>query len=365
MTNSPARYQPAFEPAGARTQVSQATAIEQSRAVAEVQAAVLVAQQNRRSKTFAVEEMRDSTAQKAVAERAFFTYRRGTEAITGPSIHLARELARCWGNIQYGVAELRRDDDKGESEMQAFAWDLETNARNAITFIVPHKRDTKQGTKKLVDMRDIYENNANAGARRVRETIFAVLPDWFVQEASELCHRTLQDGGGIPLATRIANSIEHFEGIRVTRKQLEEKVGRATDEWTEQDLGDLGIVFNSIKNREITRDEAFPPSRVTAADIESGRPTEAAAPPQQEERPTEEKAQDTEPDGPQPATTEELKKLTAALTKAGIKNIEERKSFLTARVGREIAAVKDLTAAEAASTVLFLETGEEPAGEPA
>ncbi|WKN53800.1 hypothetical protein HJ581_0008310 [Rhodococcus opacus] len=365
MTNSPARYQPAFQPAGARTQVSQATAIEQSRAIAEVQAAVLVAQQNRRSKPIAVEEMRDSTAQKSVAERAFFSFPRGGETVSGPSIHLARELARCWGNIQYGVAELRRDDDKGESEMQAFAWDLETNARNAITFIVPHKRDTRSGTRQLTDMRDIYENNANAGARRVREAIFAVLPAWFVEEAADRCHETLQEGGGIPLATRIANSIERFEEIKVTRKQLEEKVGRTSDEWTAQDLGDLGITFNSIKNREITREEAFPPTRVTASDIESGRPTEAAATPQQDERPSDDQPKDTEPAGPQPATAEELKRLTAALTKGGIKNIEERKSFLTARVGREITAVKDLTAAEVASTILFLETGEEPAGDPA
>ncbi|MDV7244507.1 MULTISPECIES: hypothetical protein [Rhodococcus] len=365
MTNSPARYQPAFQPAGARTQVSQATAIEQSRAIAEVQAAVLVAQQNRRSKPIAVEEMRDSTAQKSVADRAFFSFPRGGETVSGPSIHLARELARCWGNIQYGVAELRRDDDKGESEMQAFAWDLETNARNAITFIVPHKRDTKKGIRQLTEMRDIYENNANAGARRVREAIFAVLPAWFVEEASERCHATLQDGGGIPLATRVANSIGHFDGIGVSRKQLEFKIGRPSDEWTEQDLGELGITFNSIKNREITREEAFPPSRVTAADIESGRPTEAPAKDQPDERPAEDQPKDTEPTGPRPATAEELKGLTAALTKAGIKNAEERKAFLSAREGRDITAVKDLTSAEVASTIRFLETGEEQAGEPA
>jgi hypothetical protein len=73
--------------------------------------------------------MRESCSQKGLAERAFFRYSRGGSQITGPSVHLARELARCFGNVQYGIAELRRDDEHGESEMQAFAWDVQTNTR--------------------------------------------------------------------------------------------------------------------------------------------------------------------------------------------------------------------------------------------
>jgi hypothetical protein len=117
--------------------ISQATAVEQARAVAEVQAAIVVAQQCPRSMQRAIEEMRDSCRQKALAERSFFRYSRAGSAITGPTVHLARELARCFGNVQYGITELRRDDVKGESEMQAFAWDVERNTRNSNTFVVP------------------------------------------------------------------------------------------------------------------------------------------------------------------------------------------------------------------------------------
>jgi hypothetical protein len=266
---SPARYQPIATPPAQRTNISQATAIEQSRAVAEVQAAVLVAQQNRRDKSIAVAEMRDATAQTYVAERAFFRFPRGGQTVSGPSVHLARELARCWGNIQFGVTELRRDDDKGESEMQAYAWDLETNARNSTTFIVPHKRDTKKGVVPLADMRDIYENNANNGARRLREAIFAVLPGWFVDEAQDRCTETLNGGGGVPLAQRIANSIGAFEKIGVTRQQLESKIGRPSGEWTEHDVTELGVAFKSIRAGEVTKEDEFPPARVTAAEISS------------------------------------------------------------------------------------------------
>ncbi|MBF6328755.1 hypothetical protein [Nocardia transvalensis] len=268
--SAPARYQPLAAAPTARAEVSQATAVEQSRAVAEVHAAVLVAQQRPRNKAAAVEEMRDATAQMAVAEKAYYRYRRGGEQVTGASIHLAKELARCWGNIDYGLKELRRDDTKGESEMLAHAWDMQTNARASTTFIVPHVRDTKAGAKKLTETRDIYENNANAGARRLREQIYAVLPSWFVEEAKANCDQTLEDGGGQPLTQRIANAIKAFESVGVTVAQLEDKIGRASNDWTGHDVGQLSTIFQSIKRGEVAVDDEFapaPPKHVTAEEI--------------------------------------------------------------------------------------------------
>ena len=153
--------------------ISQVTAVEQSRAVAEVQAAVLVAQQFPRDMNRAWAEMRDACSRLALAQRAFYAVpNRGT----GPSVHLARELARIWGNLDYGVRELRRDDDAAESEMQAFAWDQQTNVRSTRSLIVPHARMKGGKRQTLDDLGDIYLNNQNIGARAVRECMFTVLP---------------------------------------------------------------------------------------------------------------------------------------------------------------------------------------------
>ncbi|GAA4706284.1 hypothetical protein [Streptomyces youssoufiensis] len=256
-----------MNPAPAPTRIGQGTAVEQSRAAAEVQAAVVVAQQCPRDITAAVAQMRQSCAQTFLAERAFYRYSRAGSTVTGPSVHLARELARCWGNLQYGLVELRRDDEYGQSEMQAFAWDVQTNSRNSSTFIVPHRRDTKSGPKQLTDMRDIYESNANNGARRVREAIFAILPPWFVEEAKDLCTRTLRDGGGKPLNIRIADAIKAFEGIGVTADRIETKLGRLSGKWTEHDVSQLQVIYRSITQGEVTAEEEFPPPRVTAEEI--------------------------------------------------------------------------------------------------
>lgn len=157
---------------GNGVQASQATHVEQSRAIAEVRAMVLVAQEKPRSEAAALNAILESCKLKALADRAFFKYSRGGENVTGATIQLAVQMARCWGNINFGVKELARNDDTHESEMIAFAWDVETNTRSEASFIVPHKRDTKKGAVLLDDMRSIYENNANNAARRLREMIF-------------------------------------------------------------------------------------------------------------------------------------------------------------------------------------------------
>lgn len=265
-----APYVPPAAPAPAF--VGQGTAIEQSRAVAEVHAMIVIAQNCPRDIRAALVAMRESCAQKALADRAFFKFPRGGTTVSGPSVHLARELARIWGNVTYGVSELRRDDEAGESEILAYAWDCQTNTRNAQIFIAPHKRDKRGGPERLVDLRDIYESNANQGARRVRESIFAILPPWFVDEAKWLCARTIEtDGGsGKPLATRIADAVHAFEGIGVTADQIESKLGRPAAKWTAHDVAQLGVTFQSIERGEVTVAEEFEASRVTAAEITGG-----------------------------------------------------------------------------------------------
>lgn len=241
-----------------RETASQATSIEQSRAIAEVQAAVTVAQRCPRDEPKALAKALESCRTMAVAEQAFFKFPRGKESVTGETIKLAEELARCWGNISYGVMELDRDDDSRTSEMLAFAWDLETNTQSRMTFIVPHKVDTRQGAKVLVEMRDIYENNANNGARRLRECIFRVLPAYLKEAAKSACFETLQNGqGAMPLPAQIAEAIARFDDIGISRARLEAKLGPSNN-WTITDIVNLKVTYRSLDRREINAEDEFP-----------------------------------------------------------------------------------------------------------
>lgn len=345
MTDTATNHTPAVAAPG---RIGQGTAVEQSRAIAEVQAAVVVAQQVPRDTSTARAAMQDSCAMIRLAERAFYRFPRGRETVTGASVYLAKELARCWGNVQHGIAELRRDDEAGESEMMAWAWDVQTNTRSSTTFIVPHRRDKKGGAVPIVDLRDIYENNANMGSRRLREQIFSILPPWFVEEAKDICAATMEKGDGKPLGDRIAGAISVFDGIGVSQVRLEQKMGRPADRWNAYDIAQLTTIHRSIHRREVAVDDEFPPPRVTREELGSGseatgsEPTPVAPAPdlgQVDER---------------PPTKTQVSQLSSAISGAGI---GDGLAWATRLCGREIAAYEDLTRDEVARLLGEIEGG--------
>ena len=261
---------------------SEATKIESQRAVAEVQAAVLVAQQIPRDLSRCLSDLKQSCDQMSLADRAFYRYSRGGQQVTGASVHLAREIARCFGNMDYGIKELSRDPNAGEhgqSEMMAYAWDQQANVRQSNTFIVPWERHTSKGINALTDPRDLYENNANAGARRMREAIFAAVPTWIVEQAQTWCHETIQRGtGDKPFPQVVAEIVKAFGGLRVTKPMLEAKLGRTSDQWTPPDVATLRVVWTSLSRGEVTIEQEFPEAPVTVEELTATRPTKAQTP---------------------------------------------------------------------------------------
>lgn len=251
---------------------SEATKVEQQRAIAEVQAAVLVAQQVPRDLARCMADLGQSCRQRSLAERAFYRYSRAGSQVTGASVHLAREVARCFGNIDYGIKEMSRDPQAGahgQSEMMAYAWDQQTNVRASNSFIVPWERHTRNsGVSGLTDPRDLYENNANMGARRMREAIFSVIPKWVSEQAEAWCHDTLQRGDSDkPFPQLVSEVIKAFESKRVTRAMLEAKIGRVSGAWLPADVATLRVVWTSLERGEVTIGDEFPERPVSADDF--------------------------------------------------------------------------------------------------
>lgn len=281
-------YNRSFGQGVSRAPVSQATAIEQQRAIAEVQAAVVVAQSCPRDMAAAESEMEYVCGRLDMAEQAFYQVdNRGT----GPSVHLMRELARIWGNVDYGVKELHRDDEKGVSEVQAFSWDIQKNTRSSRTFINPHARMKGKGAARarvqLVDLQDIYLSNQNVGARAVRECISTILPTWFTEKAQEICRRTLEHGEGEPLQDRIEKMVAWFGQMGVSIQQLEVRAKKARGAWDAQDVAQFKIAGKSIKAGEAQKDELFPPIEAassTSDEIAAAPAKEATKVTQQETR---------------------------------------------------------------------------------
>ena len=224
-------------------------AVESHRAIAEAQGKLVIAKRFPRDEFQAFADMKKACQRPGLASKAFYSYPRGGETISGPTIRLAEELARCWRNIEYGIKELSQDN--GKSEMQAFAWDLEANTMSVQNFTNPHAREVKnkgQTTiKQLTSLRDIYENNANMAGRRLRARILAVLPADFVEEAIAECKKTLAGKNDTPLADRVRNMIVQFEKLGVSREMIEKRLKRSVDTMNAIDLTDYVGIFNSLK----------------------------------------------------------------------------------------------------------------------
>jgi hypothetical protein len=233
-----------------------AVAIESERAVAEAQGKLVIAKRFPRDPFKAFERIREACQRSGLASEAFYSYNRGGSAVTGPSIRLAEELARCWGNIDYGLRELSNRD--GVSEMEAYAWDMETNTISKQQFTVRHLRDTKGGAQVLTDQRDIYEIAANMGARRMRARILAILPADLVDAAVAECRATLaKKGSSEPLADRIKRMLAAFSALGVTAKLIEERLGHPLDQTLAEELVDLQGIHTSIKEGHTKAGEWF------------------------------------------------------------------------------------------------------------
>lgn len=262
---------------------SEASRIDTARAIAEVQARVIVAQRCPRNLVAAVAAMKQSCAQYKLADVAFYRYKRAGKQITGPTVKLMRELARCFGNIDHGIRELARYD--GHSEYLAEAWDLETNVRSTRTVVILHRRDTKDSdgnayVEDLTSLRDIAEHNTSQASRHVRETIETILPPWFVQAAVDACHETLArgaDGTAKPLEVRVSDAARRFfEVYGVTGDQIEAKLGRPLAKFTPLDLSQLTVIFRSLQRGEADLEDEFPRAAVALDDLE--QPDEATPP---------------------------------------------------------------------------------------
>lgn len=243
---------PSSMPSGAVMQSSDA-----ARSVAEVQAALMIARMNPRDQRVSMDRIINACTRSSLAESAIYSYPRGGQSVTGPSIRLAEAIAQQWGNMQFGIREL--SSNSKQSEVQAFAWDVETNVRREVTFTVPHIRYTRSGGKKLEDPRDIYEMVANQGARRLRACILAVIPGDVVEAAVQQCGATLASQ---EYASKegIKKMIDTFKTrFGVTQDQIEEFFGCRAEAINGPQIVRLRGIYSSLKDGMSVPEDWFKP----------------------------------------------------------------------------------------------------------
>lgn len=217
----------------------------QQREIAEVQAAMMIARMNPRDPIVAMDRILQACARPTLAETALYSYSRGGTDVTGPSIRLAEAIAQSWGNFQFGIRELEQRN--GESTVEAFAWDVETNTRQVKVFQVRHERYTKKGITALRDPRDVYELVANQGARRLRACILGVIPGDVTEAAVNAAGMTLAANVDVT-PDLIAKLLAKFAEVGVTREQIEKRIQRRSESILPAQVVQLRKIYNSIKD---------------------------------------------------------------------------------------------------------------------
>lgn len=247
---------------------------DQQRAIAEVQAAMMIARMNPRDPIAAMDRILNACSRQSLADAAVYTYNRGGSDVSGPSIRLAEAMAQQWGNMQFGIREL--EQRHGESTVQAFAWDVETNTRREVTFQVPHLRYTKAGVKRLEDPRDIYEMVANQGARRLRACILAVIPGDVTEAAVQQCEVTMKTNADTSPET-IQKMVTAFAEFGVTKEQIEKRIQRRLDAIQPAQVVQLKKVYASLRDGMSSVGDWFEAEASSPeSDGQSGRKSTAA-----------------------------------------------------------------------------------------
>lgn len=246
-----------------------------TRETAQIQSMMVIAKKFPRNEKLVLDRILNDCQRPGLAEKALYSYARGGTEITGPSIHLAKAIAKRWGNMTSGIVELEQRN--GESVCEAFALDLESNYKESKVFVVPHIRSTKRGSYRLEDPRDVYELIANNGSRRERACILSVIQGDIVEIAVEECIKTLKAKADTS-PENVKRMCDLFsKEFNVSKEQIEKRIQRRIDSITPAQMVSLRNIYNSLKDGMSTPAEWFEPEVEEKAEAKNGNDRAASA----------------------------------------------------------------------------------------
>lgn len=235
-------------------------AIEQSKAIQEVQAALIIAKRFPRDENQAFARIMKACKRLILAEQAVYRLPISGKTQEGPSIRLAEVLAQAWGNLKFGIKELSRE--RTRSHCVAYCWDQETNTLVELEFTVDHWIEVGKGnvpkTKRMItDPVEVDRLIANRGARKLRNCILNVIPGDVIDEAVKECKKTLAKGAGEPLSDRIRKMVTAFIELGVSQEMIAERLGHPIDQTTGDEIVDLTAIYKSLIDKQARRAEFF------------------------------------------------------------------------------------------------------------
>jgi len=221
-------------------------------AIQEIQAAVILAKRFPRDEDGAFQKIIKSMRRPKMAEMATYEYPRGGQTISGPSIYLMREMARCWGNCRSGFVIIAQDPEN--VNLRAYAWDMETNRAQSQDATVRKliQRKQKDGSTKWVipDERDLRELVNNIGARAERNCIRAIMRPDYIEDAVAMANETLENQAAEDPEGQKKNILVAFGEINISSEMLVEFLGHPLGQASPAEITKLRNIFKTIRAGE-------------------------------------------------------------------------------------------------------------------
>jgi hypothetical protein len=212
----------------------------------EIQSAIIVARRFPRSEDQAFAKLMKSCQRTSFAEDAEYSFPRGGQNVTGPSVNVAREAARVWGNLRYGLYVTR--DDAESRQVRGWAWDLETNTKIEMEDDFAKLVYRKKGGWVTPDERDLRELTNRRGAILVRNCLLQLLPKDLIEDALRACRETIEKGVAQDPDGARKKLILAFGQLNVTPEMLEGFLGHKLSESTPAEISELRTIFTSIRD---------------------------------------------------------------------------------------------------------------------
>ena len=228
------------------------------RARKEIEGQIIVAKQFPRAEAEVFSRIQVSCERPAFAEVAYYRFPRGGAQVQGASVNLARELARLWGNVRYGVDIVK--DSPDDRIIRAWAWDMETNTYSSEedSFAKLIFRKGKGWLKP--DERDLRELTNRRGAICVRNCILRLMPRDIVDAALEKCFGTIAGsvGTGAKRRETINKLLASFAEFGVVSKDILERYEiEKLDELSVEQIADLRGIYKSMRDGISQKGEHF------------------------------------------------------------------------------------------------------------
>lgn len=227
-----------------RPQYELATAGATSEKEHEIQAAIIIARKFPRNEDGCFQRLMRACSRSSFAGDARYSFPRGGQDVTGPSVNLAREAARIWGNVRFGLYIVREDET--HILIRGWAWDVETNTKVEHDDNFKKLVYRKQGGWIVPDERDLRELVNRRGAILVRNSLLQVMPKDLIEDALFQCEKSLEESASSNPDGERKRVLVDFSKFGVLVEDLEAKLGHPFSQATARELAELRSIHKAI-----------------------------------------------------------------------------------------------------------------------